>query len=472
MVAEGRQADPLPPRRHAPRGGQRGPGALHEPAERHPRGARRLAPAALHARVHERHELTVGLGVLPLHGAHGRDATPRRRRLLPRHPVGRAVRQAQAAADAAGQLVVVQPEIHGAATVPAATAGSPARGRRRRPATSSVRGSVGRWGRTRPSAAGAALRRRGRRPAAAGASARWTMPTPTSATKVPDRPRRSPGGSDRRPPDGSAGGPSTSRELGHQRRLGQRRRPDGPRAAPTSCRRPTGSTPAGRGGAGRRTGRRSPASHCCTAGRGRVRRITSPRNASVPSEPTSRRQRSKPLTFFTVGPPALTTSPVAVTTPACRSASRTGPRPSRRMPLRPTASTPPTVAPGHSGQRHHLTHLGQRRLELGDGRARPAAHDHLLGLHRLDTGRGPHLPGLGEHRATDVPLRAPADAGHRSRRADLLGEGRQIHAPAGTCCTSPHRLPRGQHLVRVGDAVGIEGPAEACPGRRGRPRRT
>ena len=114
--------------------------------------------------------VTAGLGVLPLHGPHGCDAPPWRGRLLPRHPVGGAVRQAQATADAAGQLVVVQPEIHGAAH---RTRGNgrlpgprPAASQAREPATSSVRGSGGRWGRTRPSAAGAAPRRRGPGPAA------------------------------------------------------------------------------------------------------------------------------------------------------------------------------------------------------------------------------------------------------------------------------------------------------------------
>ena len=34
---------------------------------------------------------------------------------------------------------------------------------------------------------------------------------------------------------------------------------------------------------------------------------------NVPKEPTSNRHRSNPLTFFTVGPPALTTSPAADT---------------------------------------------------------------------------------------------------------------------------------------------------------------
>ena len=42
------------------------------------------------------------------------------------------------------------------------------------------------------------------------------------------------------------------------------------------------------------------------------------------------------------------------------------------MPLCPTASTPPTVAPSPVGQRDALALLGERGVELGDGRARAA----------------------------------------------------------------------------------------------------
>ena len=58
---------------------------------------------------------------------------------------------------------------------------------------------------------------------------------------------------------------------------------------------------------------------------GRVRRITSPMNPSVPCDPTSRRHRSNPLTFFTVGPPALTISSAVFTNRICSTVSRTGP---------------------------------------------------------------------------------------------------------------------------------------------------
>ena len=61
-------------------------GALDQVAERHPARARRLAAAALHARLHEAHELVVDRRAAPLHGAHRVDATPRRQPLLAGRP--------------------------------------------------------------------------------------------------------------------------------------------------------------------------------------------------------------------------------------------------------------------------------------------------------------------------------------------------------------------------------------------------
>ena len=54
--------------------GERLPGALHEVAEGDGRRARRLAPPALHARVHALHEVAVGLGSSEVHRPHRRDA--------------------------------------------------------------------------------------------------------------------------------------------------------------------------------------------------------------------------------------------------------------------------------------------------------------------------------------------------------------------------------------------------------------
>ena len=86
-------------------------GALHEVPERDAARARRLAAAALDARLHEPHELAVGLGAAPLHGPHRVDATARREGLLPRDAERRAVRQAQPAGDARRELLVVEVQV-------------------------------------------------------------------------------------------------------------------------------------------------------------------------------------------------------------------------------------------------------------------------------------------------------------------------------------------------------------------------
>ena len=86
-----------------------------ETAERHARRTRRFTAAALHTRFHESDERGVGVGALPMHVAHRRDAAAWRRRLLATDSIGRAVRQAQPTADAGGQLVVVESESHRAA---------------------------------------------------------------------------------------------------------------------------------------------------------------------------------------------------------------------------------------------------------------------------------------------------------------------------------------------------------------------
>ena len=139
----------------------------------------------------------------------------------------------------------------------------------------------------------------------------------------------------------SVAGSASTPGAGRQRAAGRRprRRPGAAAAwAATSSGWPSSSTQVGRavpqhrtpaGGACRdereRVDRRRRTTATARA-RGRVRRITSPMNASVPSEPTSSRHRSKPLTFFTVGPPALTSAPSAESrTRRLSSASRTGP---------------------------------------------------------------------------------------------------------------------------------------------------
>ena len=77
VVAERLHAEPLPPRRELPGLGEGMPSALHQPPEGHTRRTGGLAPAALHARVHEFDERGVGRCVIPLHFAHGRDAAAR-----------------------------------------------------------------------------------------------------------------------------------------------------------------------------------------------------------------------------------------------------------------------------------------------------------------------------------------------------------------------------------------------------------
>ena len=77
---------------------------------------------------------------------------------------------------------------------------------------------------------------------------------------------------------------------------------------------PSHSTDVGRySRASASSGSMRPLNHCSYRARGRVRRMTSPMKPSVPRDPTSSRHTSKPLTFFTVGPPALTISPAAET---------------------------------------------------------------------------------------------------------------------------------------------------------------
>ena len=118
------------------------------------------------------------------------------------------------------------------------------------------------------------------------------------------------------------------------------------------------------------------------------------------------------------------------------------------MPLRPTASTPPTVAPSAGGQRHGLTALGERGVELGDRRARAAPHGHLLRLdpRRCPPARAPRVPG--RHRAADVPLRAAADTRDRRRRhRPSSASAVRSTRPPGTRCRSPQRLPAGRTLA-------------------------
>ena len=94
---------------------------------------------------------------------------------------------------------------------------------------------------------------------------------------------------------------------------GLRHRPGDLRAATRPEPRPIAARTASTTGLAARRDRRPPVSHMDAAGMGFVRNTTSPSRPSVPSEPTSTRHRSNPLTFLTVGPPARMTLPAALT---------------------------------------------------------------------------------------------------------------------------------------------------------------
>ena len=175
----------------------------------------------------------------------------------------------------------------------------------------------------------------------------------------------------------------------------------------------------------------------------------------MPCDPTSSRHRSKPLTFFTVGPPALhdlarggdvaglqqhvAHRPVAQ---AADAAAADGERPADRAARR---------------QGHALAELGQRGVELVDGRAGAAAHDHLVGLDPVDAGR---RAARGARRRPGPP-RVPSPVIVTGPSAPTsLGERRQIHAPSGTCCTSPHDAGDGSTLSGLASPVGVERPAQ------------
>ena len=140
VAAEHGEAGPQPPRRGAVGVGERVAGALHQVAERHAARARRLAAPALHARLHEAHELVVGSA--PRHCT-ARIASIRPRgdsALLARDPERRAVRQAQPARHARRQLVVVEPQVERhAATLRHPSRSTPSECWRRTPRRSSTR---------------------------------------------------------------------------------------------------------------------------------------------------------------------------------------------------------------------------------------------------------------------------------------------------------------------------------------------
>ena len=188
---------------------------------------------------------------------------------------------------------------------------------------------------------------------------------------------------------------------------------------------------------------------------------------SVPSEPTSSRHRSKPLTFFTVGPPALTTAPVgrhvAHLEHACRApgpsragGARCGRRPARRPRWRPASRAGRRVWPA----------LGEGGVEVGHGRAGPHPHGHLgrLERRRCPAG-GPHLAARAgstgpptSHCGAARRRRRPA----RRRRPDLARRSAVDRRRA----SHPHALR--DRLEVAAAAAGGQDLASGWPRRRGR----
>ncbi len=88
--------------------------------------------------------------------------------------------------------------------------------------------------------------------------------------------------------------------------------------------------------------------------------------------------------------------------------------------------------------------------ELGFRRAGTNGDREVGRLVGDDTRGCVHCDGIGTRRIPDFPVRAPAYRDHRFRAAHGLGQlvdgggdGHQIHAPSGTRCISPQRLPLG-----------------------------
>ena len=293
-----------------------------------------------------------------------------------------------------------------------------------------------RTGRCRPSAAGAAAR------APSGAATSGAAAAAGGPADVGQ-----PGA--RRPrPSTSAGWPSSSTHVVVA--VPQHRRPAGAACARSA----NGSAVARQPPLGRR--QRPGAQH--DLGR------CSPR---VPSEPTSSRHRSKPLTFFTVGPPALTSRPSAETYADLEQ------RVAHRSPAEPAE---PAAADGeHAADRRARPggqgHASGPRSASAASRSAtvvpaPHPHGHLGRLERrrcrpAAAPRG-HAPGrparrrptaCGRRRATTGPARRP-DLGRE--RGHAVGSDRHTHSALGDGLQVAAADAGGQHLRRVGHAVGVE----------------
>ena len=199
---------------------------------------------------------------------------------------------------------------------------------------------------------------------------------------------------------------------------------------------------------------------------GRVRRTTSPMKASVPSEPTIRRARSYPLTFFTVGPPAFTIAPGRGDRLHLEHGVAHGPVAEPAHPAPAHGQHPTDGRPGPGGQGDGLPVLGQRRVEVGHGRAGAHPHGHLGRLEGHDAGRRPHLPRAAAARAPPTYhwVRPPTQVTGPADSSAHLGRERARAAPFRS--TAPPGRPGGRR-----SAIRRAAPSRGWPRGRGRRRR-
>ena len=465
------------PRASAPSGGRTGTPTGH--AGSHPRHCTHVSNDATHL-VGER-------GVVYCTSRMRRDAAPGRHGLVAGHPERRAVRQAQPALHAGVQLVVVDAEIHQSYRSSATTG----RGQ----------GSGGRSGRSRPSSARAELAGSASGPGAAGCGAvANTMPTPTDATNGPRRP---PG---RASPERRRGG-SDHRCGGSGRRAG-RSRPNAPirpstaslgldvgavtlELHPRAWRRPTArpsSVVAARRGHGERIGVVGRQPHATSAGSGwsagSPRRAARACRASRPAVAG----RSNPVTFFTVGPPPVTTRPSAETYRTCSTPTRERAPAEhvdvvladRHAPRRPCrrARTSACAVPASR----------ERVMQLGDRRAGADPHGHLLRARRSRCPPAPArsaCPSIEDHRGPSVCRRPRTATGPSAPTSSANACSTDRRRRAWRAASSPHprrhaaqRLDVGAAVADGQDLAGVRAarrdrtPGAGGSGGRGRRRRT
>src|SRR5207248_207686 len=150
------------------------------------------------------------------------------------------------------------------------------------------------------------------------------------------------------------------------------------------------------------------------AGRAYSRRVTSVMTPSVPQEPVSNRERSKPATFFTTFPPARMVSPRPFTNSRPSSKSRGEPKLEARGPADAVARVAPMVRARCSpGYRPRWLRLQRRSSGLCPRFSRGFHTVPLLArVHRY------HLAGI----RPMVRVEDSAQLAHRVERA--LGEDR------------------------------------------------